>query len=253
MPKVTIVYGYRLSTTIETLPDETVLQLIERFMKTCNMPGHAVNAIVRVNGKTLPHDSNCNNIPPHSTLNYMNPTATFSGPVQKALAREHANPPAIQRLVDDDIKEVYDHYPELLVNNANSIYIHIELNGHPDVAVVDTGAEFSTISLETAIQCGLENHIDKRQEGRALGVGSSRIVGKIHLVQLKCGDEYFATNFVVVESVVGTLLGMPFLRMHRMVIDLEKYQIRIGDVSLSIMSNAEVDAYKADVMGKVNE
>lgn len=44
------------------------------------------------------------------------------------------------------------------------MYIHIELNGHPDIAVIDTGAEFSTISLETAIRCGLEDHIDKRQE-----------------------------------------------------------------------------------------
>lgn len=252
MPTVTIVYGYKLSTTIEIVPNETVLQLIERFMDMQSMPGHAVNAIIRLNGQTLTHDSSCNNIPLNSTLNYMNPSATFSAPVQKAIAREHANLPAAQRLIDDDIKQVYDHYPELLVNNANSVYIHIELNGHPDVAVIDTGAEFSTISLDTAIKCGLESHIDKRLEGKALGVGSSRIIGKIHLVQLKCGNEYFATNFMVVENVVGTLLGMPFLRMHRMVIDLSSYQIRIGDVSLPIMSDAEIAAYKADIMHTVD-
>lgn len=252
MPIVTIVYGYKLSTTIEIVPNETVLQLIERFMRTQGMPGHAVNAIIRLHGQTLPHDSTCNNIPPASILNYMNPSATFSAPVQKAIAREHANLPTSQRLIDDDIKQVYDHYPELLVNNTNSVYINIELNGHPDVAVIDTGAEFSTISLSTAIKCGLEGHIDKRLEGRALGVGSSRIIGRIHLVQLKCGNDYFATNFMVVENVVGTLLGMPFLRMHRMIIDLSSYQIRIGEVSLPIMSDVEIAAYKTDMMSNVD-
>ncbi|EFO63562.1 DDI1-like DNA-damage inducible protein [Giardia lamblia P15] len=252
MPTVTIVYGHKLSTAMDIVPDETVLQLIERFMKMCSMPGHAINAIIRINGQTLTHDSKCSSIQPDSTLIYMNPSATFSAVIQKTLARGHANLPAVQRLIDEDVKQVYDHYPELLVNNTNSVYIHIELNGHQDIAVIDTGAEFSTISLDTAIRCGLEDHIDKRQEGRALGVGSSRIVGKIHLVQLKYGEEYFATNFMVVESVVGTLLGMPFLRMHRMVIDLAIYQIRIGDVSLPIMSDAEVEAYKADMMNKVD-
>lgn len=71
-------------------------------------------------------------------------------------------------------------------------------------------------------------------------------------MQLKYGDEYFATNFMVVENVVGTLLGMPFLRMHRMVIDLAIYQIRIGDVSLPIMSDAEVEAYKAEMMSRAD-
>lgn len=70
MPTVTVVYGHKLSTTIDILPDETVLQLIERFMKMCSMPGHAVNAIVRINGQTLTHDSKCssiNLIPPSFT------------------------------------------------------------------------------------------------------------------------------------------------------------------------------------------
>merc|ERR1712185_223746 len=69
--------------------------------------------------------------------------------------------------------------------------------------------------------------VDKRFEGTAVGVGSGKILGRIHIANLKIGDRFFPCSITVMDSDKGLgdknmdfLFGLDMLKRHRCVIDL---------------------------------
>ena len=58
------------------------------------------------------------------------------------------------------------------------------------------------LSLRTAQRCGLTHLIDGRFQGVAKGVGSARILGKVHLAPIKIGGVHLPSSFTILDSPV---------------------------------------------------
>lgn len=72
------------------------------------------------------------------------------------------------------------------------------------------------VSLECARRCHLESLVDHRFAGIAKGVGSAKILGRIHLAQMKVGRSYLPCTFVILGDLgFDILLGLDMLRRHR--------------------------------------
>jgi DNA damage-inducible protein 1 len=61
----------------------------------------------------------------------------------------------------------------------------VQINGVPVKAFVDSGAQMTIMTQDFAQKCYLNRLLDTRWAGMAVGVGSSRILGRIHQAPLK--------------------------------------------------------------------
>lgn len=85
------------------------------------------------------------------------------------------------------MESAVENYPETF-GTVTMLYVACEVNGFPVKAFVDSGAQITLMSLDCARRCNLERLIDKRFQGMAYGVGSQKIIGRIHQALLKFGD-----------------------------------------------------------------
>ena len=69
-----------------------------------------------------------------------------------------------------------------MVGHITMLYVNLEVNGVAVKAFVDSGAQMTIMTQEFAERCYLTRLIDKRFEGVARGVGTSKIIGRIHQV-----------------------------------------------------------------------
>ena len=116
-------------------------------------------------------------------------------------------------------------------------------------AFVDSGAQMTIMSSDCAARTGVTRLIDRRfqacrdacndemtcshprslefllcavvtlRQGMAIGVGTQRIVGRVHMFQLQIEQDFLPTSFSILESQpMDMLLGLDMLRRHQCII-----------------------------------
>ena len=85
------------------------------------------------------------------------------------------------------------------------------------------------MTLKCVEKCKLKHLMDERFKGEARGVGSAKILGKIHIAQMEFGNgNFYPVSITVLEGGdVDFLLGLDMLKRHRAVIDLQDSSLKL--------------------------
>ncbi|UJR13301.1 hypothetical protein I4U23_000319 [Adineta vaga] len=155
--------------------------------------------------------------------------------------------------VQENMEHAVEHAPEVF-GHVVMLYINCKVNGHVVKAFVDSGAQMTIMSQACAERCGIMRLADRRFSGIAKGVGTQKILGRIHLAQLEIEKHYFATSLSVLEDQpMDMLLGLDMLRRHQCVLDLDKNVLRIANsVETSFLPESELP-YHARLSGGQTE
>mgnify|MGYP001954018203 CR=1 FL=1 len=145
--------------------------------------------------------------------------------------------------IEENLQKAEQQIPESLYSRIEMLYIPIMLNGKLLKAFVDTGAQTSIITQDAAQKVGIDTLIDDRISGEAIGVGSGKIVGKIHYTEIVIGSHLVPTSFSVMESMpaLDLILGLDILVRYGCDLKLGTKELYIGGEIIKFMSAQEID------------
>ena len=164
-------------------------------------------------------------------------------------------------------------YPESM-GRVLMLYINAKINTHPLQAFVDSGAQMTIMSKSCAQRCGILHLLDTRFHGMAVGVGTGKILGRIHIVQLQIGDYHFPCSVTIMDDAtlpraggaendneasaakpkdMDLLLGLDMLKRFNCSIDLmeSKLKFRLGSSILEtpFLHEKDLDESKGGTKG----
>jgi DNA damage-inducible protein 1 len=144
--------------------------------------------------------------------------------------------------VQDNMELAMEHNPESF-GRVVMLYINCQVNGINVKAFVDSGAQMTIMSESCAQRCNVTHLIDRRWSGMASGIGSAKIIGRIHVAPMRIGQSFFSSSFTVLENQsIELLIGLDMLRKHKCLIDLSPAGncLRIGDERAPFLAEKDV-------------
>ena len=75
------------------------------------------------------------------------------------------------------------------------LYVDMTANNEPLKVFVDSGAQMTIMTQTCAEKCNLMRLVDKRWAGMAVGVGQSKIIGRIHACNLKVSSQVSDSSY----------------------------------------------------------
>ena len=160
-----------------------------------------------------------------------------------------------QKMLEDDIRDenaqqnmeyALEHNPEAFAQ-VTMLYLDCTVNKEHMVALVDTGAQASVMSLEFARRCRVDMLMDTRVGGMATGVGTADIVGKVWACDVAIGGTFYEASFLVVASAhLDCIIGLDFMRRYLCTIDLARGAICIGDNVVPFLPEHQCPSAKRD-------
>lgn len=148
--------------------------------------------------------------------------------------------------INDNLRQGIETMPESLFP-VHMLFINIEINNKKVKALVDTGAQSSFMSADLCRKCNLMSMVDKRFQGIARGVGSSRILGVIHAAQIKIMNKVIMLKLNIIENnEIGFVLGLDNLRKYNCNVDLKKNGLVFPDIGITapFLSDGEIRKMK---------
>lgn len=127
-----------------------------------------------------------------------------------------------------------------LIDNPESfektemLWVDVEINKVLIRALVDTGAQMSIMIESASKKCNLGYLVDTRMSGMALGVGSRKIVGKVHKTDIRFGSNIYSSSFTILEDSNGPemtefIIGLDILKKLQCCVDLKHNKLIFGD------------------------
>lgn len=139
-----------------------------------------------------------------------------------------------QAQVDENLEAALENTPESF-GTVVMLYVDMEVNGVPLKAFIDSGAQSTIMSQKCAEKCNLMRLCDTRFSGIARGVGTQRIVGRVHQAPLKVAGSYFPCTFTILENDdMEFLFGLDMLRRHECSIDLKRNVLQFGTSQIEV-------------------
>ena len=122
--------------------------------------------------------------------------------------------------------------PELRRENQrrSRLYVNVVVNGKVVKALIDTGAELSIVTSKLIEDCDLSEFVDTSYSGTVVGMGSQKITGRIHCIDIKLQKTTLPISLICVNHQMSSpfLIGLDFLWRHGAIINLREKTLSIG-------------------------
>jgi DNA damage-inducible protein 1 len=131
-----------------------------------------------------------------------------------------------QKNIEENFEKAMEHNPEAFAT-VSMLYVDMTVNGVKQPAFIDSGAQMSIMGKTTAEKCGLLRLMDTRFAGKAVGVGTGKILGRVHMAPAEIQGHHIPMSISVMDQDgMDFLFGLDNLKRHQCSIDLQKNVLR---------------------------